>query len=479
MAVWLVVIAVALGPGQSVSSPTRTDSGSSVTQSDTIASRYREQAERIITATRAGNDAYRKLEELCIDIGHRMVGTPALFEATQWAMATMVKDGQEMVRQQKVMVPRWVRGDEWAALITPRLEPFAMLGLGGSVGTGSDPITGRVVVVKDREELDRVGDVLKGKIVLFNVPMPKYDPQTGSGYGTAASYRVNGASWASPYGAIAVLVRSPTARSLRTAHTGVMTYNPNVPKIPAAAISIEDAELLASLQSRGIVPTVRLKMESGTDERPSTCANVIGELRGTTLPDEIVVIGGHIDSWDVGQGAHDDGGGCVIAMEAINVLRKLNMIPRRTIRVVLWTAEEVGLHGGKAYASQNAKELSKHVVAIESDSGVFQPTGYGVECADPLRESKAAAQMRDILSLVTSIGPMEVRTGHSGPDVSPMRDAGVVLMGQRVEGSRYFDYHHSMADTIDKVDKEDLTSNVALLATVAYIIADMPERIGE
>jgi carboxypeptidase Q len=354
-----------------------------------------------------------------------------------------------------------------------------MLGLGGSVGTGREEISARVVVVEDKEELDRLGDQVKGKIVVFNVAMPEYDPETGSGYGLVYPYRTNGASWAADHGAVAALVRSTTARSLRTPHTGLMLYNPNKPKIPAAAISVEDAEMLASLYYRGIPTTVRLKMVSGTLGRGSPCSNVIGELRGSTHPEEIVVIGGHIDSWDVGQGAHDDGGGCVIAMEAINVLRKLNMIPRRTIRVVLWTAEEMGLHGAKAYVSHNKEELSRHVAAIESDGGIFQPTGYSVECVDPDRESKAAAQMRDILNLVSAIGLMDVRIGHSGPDVNEMRDAGVVLMGHRVEGSKYFDYHHSQADTLDKVDPFDLTNNVAVLATVAYVIADMPERIGE
>lgn len=479
MAVWLIPIAVALGADQSSSTYARAESQDAAVQPGVIAAQYRESAERIISSTMAGNDAYRKLEELCLDIGHRLAGSKELFKATQWAMATMRRDGQENVRLQKVMVPRWVRGDEWAMMMAPRIEPLAMLGLGGSIGTGDEPISAHVVVVNDKEELARLGAEAKGKIVVFNVPMPEYDPKTGSGYGTAAAYRVNGAGWASARGAVAALVRSATARSLRSPHTGVMAYDRNNPKIPAAAISVEDAEMIASLYARKIPVTVRLMMKAGTDERESPSANVLGELRGSALPDEIVVIGGHIDSWDVGQGAHDDGGGCVMAMEAINVLRKLNMIPRRTIRVVLWTSEEMGLQGGKAYASDNADELRRHVAAIESDSGVFQPTGYGVECSDPQRENKAAAQMRDILSLVTSIGPMEVRTGHSSSDISAMRDSGVVLMGQRVEGSRYFDYHHSMADTIDKVDPEDLSKNVALLATVAYIIADMPERIGE
>ncbi|RME39329.1 MAG: M20/M25/M40 family metallo-hydrolase, partial [Planctomycetota bacterium] len=208
-------------------------------------------------------------------------------------------------------------------------------------------------------------------------------------------------------------------------------------------------------------------------------ANVVGELLGREKPEEVVVIGGHIDSWDVGQGAHDDGGGCVMAMEAIRVLRRLNLRPRRTIRVVLWTNEENGLGGGRAYANEHAEELPNHIAAIEADSGVFAPRGYSLECTDKKREGVALRQMEDILSLLDPYIPeLRALTGGSGADVSPMREAGVILMGHRVEGSHYFDYHHTHADTIDKVDPEDLSRNVAVLATVAYILADMPQRFG-
>jgi Zn-dependent M28 family amino/carboxypeptidase len=219
-------------------------------------------------------------------------------------------------------------------------------------------------------------------------------------------------------------------------------------------------------------------MEARTlDDAPS--ANVVAELRGREKPDEIVVIGGHIDSWDVGQGAHDDGAGIVMSMEAVNVLRKTHMIPRRTIRVVLFTNEENGLAGGKAYAKEHEAELKNHVAAIEADSGGFKPTGYSTECADKDHEAVAAKQLEEIVSLLSSIGPMTVHTGHSGADISPMEPAGVLLLGHNVEGLRYFDYHHAQADTIDKVDPRELSENVAALATVAYILADMPERLGE
>ncbi len=446
--------------------------------SSAIADQYREAAERIIEATLAQNDGYMKLQELCDGIGHRLSGSPQLDQAIQWAADALRQDGQDNVRIEKVMVPHWVRGSESLMMIRPRRAPIAMLGLGGSVGTPSEGMTAQVVVVANEEELEALGEGARGKIVLFNNPMPDYDPEQGSGYGTTVRFRSNGARLASEQGAVACLVRSVTAHSLRSPHTGAMRYGDAAIKIPAAAVSTEDAAMMARLQARGVPVIVTLKMDAQTLD-PAPSGNVIGELRGSTNPDEIVVIGGHLDSWDVGQGAHDDGTGCVMAMEAINVLRRLDMIPRRTIRVVLWTNEENGLAGGRQYAKDHADELASHVAAIESDSGGYRPTGYSIQCADEVKQSTAAEQMRDIARLFLSLGANDVQTGHAGADVGPMRDAGVVLMGHEVEGSKYFDYHHSHADTVDKVDPDDFSRNIAVMATVAYILADMPQRIGQ
>jgi carboxypeptidase Q len=444
-----------------------------------IAARYHEAAERIINATLAHNDAYDKLEDLCVRIGHRLSGSPQLEQAIEWALDTLKKDGAENVHREKVMVPRWVRGLEFATMLQPRVERLHILGLGGSVGTEPEGITAPLVVVADEEELEALGEGARGKIVLFNNPMPEYDPERGSGYGPAVRFRSHGARLASEKGAVACLIRSVTAKSLRSPHTGAMRYGDAKVKIPVAAVTIEDAETFARLQQRGTPIVVNLKMDARTAPHVPS-ANVIGELRGSSRPDEVVVIGGHIDSWDVGQGAHDDGGGCVMAIEAISVLRKLNMIPRRTIRVVLWTNEENGLGGARAYAKDHADELGKHIAAIEADSGVFRPKGYALECVDKEREARAAGQLRDIMNVFSStLGEMTVKTGHSGADVSPMKKAGVILMGHRVEGSKYFDYHHTHADTIDKIDRDELSRNVAVLATVAYILADMPERLGQ
>ncbi len=443
-----------------------------------IAERYREAAERIIRETLKENDAWNKMEQLCDGIGHRLSGSRGLEQAIDWAVAAMKQDGHENVRKQKVMVPHWVRGAESAALVEPYEYALGMLGLGGSVGTPPEGITAPVLVVADEKELDAAGEKAQGKIVLFNNPMPPYDPLKGSGYGTAVRFRHRGAQLAAAQGAVACLVRSVTARSLRTPHTGAMSYGDSEKKIPAAAITIEDAEMLARLQRRGVTPMVNLKMSARTLPDAES-ANVIGELRGREKPEEIVVIGGHIDAWDVGQGAHDDAGGCVISMEAINVLRRLNLIPRRTIRVVLWTNEENGLRGGKAYAAEHAAEMEHHVAAIESDGGVFRPTGFSLECSDKDREAIAAQQLHDIVNLLKVLGSMNVDIGGSGADISPMKPAGVVLIGHSTDGSHYFDHHHAPSDTLDKVDPTELSQNVAAMAVVAYVLADMEERVGQ
>jgi len=334
-------------------------------------------------------------------------------------------------------------------------------------------------VVTSEEALKSLGEGVKGKIVLFNHPMPPYCPERGSGYGTASRFRYHGARWAAEHGAVAALVRSATARSLRSPHTGGMSYGDATVRIPTAALSLEDAESIAGLTRLGVPVTVNLKM--GAQTLPDAeSANVIGELRGTTNPEEVVLISGHLDSWDAGHGAQDDGGPCVAVMEAINVLRRLDLRPRRTIRVVLWTNEENGLAGAKAYVKDHADELAKHVVAIEADSGVFKPQGYSIECADEARAKRAAEQMDAILSVLSGTFPdLKTSTGWSGADIGQMKSAGVVLMGHDVEGSTYFDYHHTHADTLDKVDPRELSENVAVLAAVAYILADMPHRIGE
>ncbi len=358
--------------------------------SDAI-SKYKSTADAIIESGRDANDSYLKLQELCDDIGHRLSGSDSLDQAIQWAQSALKKDGQENVIAEKVTIRKWVRGDENCELVLPRPMKIDMLGLGGSIGTPQEGITAEVVVVDSKEELDALPDEqVKGKIVVFNAAMPPYSDAEGSGYGGTVVYRGRGASWAAERGAVAALIRSVTAYSLATPHTGAMRYDAQFEKVPTAAISVEASLMLKRFQDRGKKCVVKLQMEA-EDQGEAPSANVIAEIVGSEKPEEIVLIGGHIDSWDVGQGAQDDGAGCVAAMEAINILRKLKLRPKRTIRVVLWTNEENGLAGARSYLARHQNE--DHVAGIESDSGGFKPKGLSIDMEDKAKEQIGAASV--------------------------------------------------------------------------------------
>ena len=359
-------------------------------QDESIVKQYQAAADKIIESGRKGNDAYLKLQELCDDIGNRLSGSKSLEQAIEWAQQSMKDDGQENVRSEKVTIRKWVRGNESCELVEPRPYKFDMLGLGGSIGTPAEGISAEVIVVDDKEELDSLADdQIAGKIVVFNKAMPMYSEIDGSGYGQTVAYRSNGAKWASERGGVAALVRSVTAYSLVSPHTGAMRYDAEVAKVPTAAISVEAALMLKRFQNRGIKTIVKLKMEA-KDEGEAPSANVVAEIVGTEKPEEIVLIGGHIDSWDVGQGAQDDGAGCVAAMEALNIIRKAGLKPKRTIRVVLWTNEENGLAGARSYLARHQNE--NHVAGIESDSGGFKPQGLSIDLEDEDKEQIALTQ---------------------------------------------------------------------------------------
>ena len=472
LALFAIVRYQATSPAHPISVPT-------VERPDTpnLTNEYREVADRIIAAGRKENDAYLKLQELCDDIGHRLSGSESLEQAIEWAQASLRADGQENIRTDKVMVRKWVRGNESCEMISPRPLKIQMLGLGGSIATPKEGIEAEVVVVENKEALDALPDEkIKGKIVVFNVPMPRWSPTTGSGYGKVVQYRSKGATWASERGAVAALVRSVTAYSLDSPHTGAMRYSADVPKIPTAAISVEGATLLARLQARGKKPVVKLMMEA-SDHGQVPSANVLAEIVGSEKPEEIVVIGGHIDSWDVGTGAHDDGAGCVAAMEAMNILRKLKLRPRRTIRLVLWTNEENGIAGATNYLARHQNET--HVAGIESDSGGFAPEGLSVEMKDEKRQDRATEQLREIAQLLKTINATKVVSGFSGVDVGQLKVLGTACLGLQVDGRRYFNTHHTWADTVDKVDEKDLTECSITFAVAAFVLADMPGRLGD
>jgi carboxypeptidase Q len=322
--------------------------GCSPVEAQSIADRYRDAAARITSRALRDSAAWNRLAVMTETFGHRFSGSESLERAIDWTLEEMRKDGLDAVRGEPVMVPRWVRGAESVEIMSPRRQVLPMLGLGGSVGTPAAGITAEVMVVTSYADLTARAAEARGKIVLFNVPFTVY--------GQTVAYRSGGAVAAARVGAVASMVRSITPYSMRTPHTGGMAYNDSVPKIPHAAITPEDADMIARLIQRGQRVTVKVTM-SARMMPDAQSRNVIAELRGSSSPDEVVVMGGHIDSWDVGRGAMDDAGGVVVAWEAIRILKELGLRPRRTIRVVGWTNEENGLRGGNAYRDTHRAAL--------------------------------------------------------------------------------------------------------------------------
>ena len=428
-----------------------------------IPTAYRAVADSLIDAALADSASFERLTVLVDRFGHRFSGSASLERAIDWILAEMEADGLDNVRGEPVMVPHWVRGEESLALVQPRAHTLPMLGLGGSVGTPADGITAEVLVVSSFDELARRAAEARGKIVLFDAPFVSY--------GETVQYRTRGAVAAARAGAVASLIRSVTPFSMKTPHTGTMSYNDSVAKIPHAAITPEDAMMLHRMQERGERIVVTLKM--GAEMLPDAeSRNIVAELRGGERPEEVVVLGGHIDSWDVGQGAMDDAGGVVAAWEAVRLMKALGLRPRRTVRVVGWTNEENGLRGGTAYRDAHRDELDRHVLAMESDAGVFKPLGYGFTGSDEAYEI-----VTSVGTLLEPIGAGTIRRGGGGADIGPIMREGVPGMGLNVEGEKYFWYHHTDADTIDKLDAREFLECVATLAVMAYVVADLPEPL--
>jgi carboxypeptidase Q len=425
---------------------------------------YQQAADRIIAAATADSAAWNKLAELTDGFGHRLSGSEALERAIDWIIERMKSEGLENVRGEPVMVPRWVRGHERAELIQPRYVNLPMLGLGQSVGTPRGGIQAPVLVVESFAELRARAADVRGKIVLYDVPF--------TNYGQTVQYRGTGAIEAARLGAVGMLLRAVGPFGMRTPHTGSMQpYDSTVTKIPAAAISMEDASMLHRMQSRGQTIVVRLEMEAQMfPDSPSR--NVMAELVGREKPNEVIVFGGHIDSWDVGTGAMDDAGGVVVAWEAVRLLRALGLRPRRTIRVVGWTNEENGGRGGAAYRDAHRSELGGHIAAIESDGGTFKFRGFGFTGSD-----SGFAVVNQIAKLLRPLGADSVTVGGGGADIGPIMALGVPGLSHNVDGTRYFWYHHTEADNVDKVDPKDLAENVAAMAIMAYVLAELPNPL--
>ncbi|MED5381116.1 MAG: M28 family metallopeptidase [Verrucomicrobiota bacterium] len=424
---------------------------------------YRPEAQRLTQAATNSVFAFSRLATMCDTFGPRFTGSKNLEDAIDWCLAEMEKDGFQNVRGEEVIVPRWVRGSESVELLSPRRRELPMLGLGGSVGTPAGGITADVLVVNGFDDLKKRAAEAKGKIVLFNVPF--------TAYRETVIVRTQGAIHAAQAGAVASLIRSVGPFSMQTPHTGGMSYANGVEKIPHAALSLEDANMLTRMAARGEKLRIQLKMEARTLP-DGISRNVIAEILGREKPEEIVIVSGHIDSWDVGQGAMDDGGGCLAAWEAARLMLKLGLRPRRTVRVVLWTNEENGIRGALQYAKQHEAALARHTLAIESDAGVFRPTGFGF-----LGSGRGMEVIRGVGKLLDPIGAGNIAKGCRGADVLKLVRGGVPVMHLEVDREKYFWYHHTDADTIDKLDQGEFNQCVAAMAVMAYVIADLPETL--
>jgi len=434
-----------------------------------VKKKYAAVAERIFDTALEQRQAYAMLRELALGIGPRLTGSPQAAAAVEWGRQSMEKLGFETIVLQPVMVPRWVRGkvEEAEVINSPTVGsyPLTVCALGRSVGTPGMGIIGEVVEVHNFEEVKALGQAAAGKIIFYNRPMDPRQRQTFRAYGGAVNQRTQGAVEAAKVGAIGVLVRSMTTRLDDVPHTGAMRYQDGVPKIPAAALSTMDADFLSKLLKQDGTVRVRLCLSCKTlPDVPS--ANVFGEITGSEMPDEVIVIGGHLDSWDKGQGAHDDGAGIVQSMEALRLLKEMGLRPKRTIRAVLFMNEEYGLRGGREYARVVAEKGPKHIAAIESDAGGFMPRGFGVS-----GDSATVRSVQRWAYLFQSIGADRIQEGGGGADISPLRKLGVATIGLRVNSQRYFDYHHSDSDTFDKVNERELELGAAMLAILAYVLA--------
>lgn len=419
-----------------------------------------EVAARLVERALAARDALDDLAELCDDVGNRLTGTPAFEEAVAWGLREMAEDGLSTHRE-PVEAPVWVRGPESGAIVAPEARPLHLLGLGGTPATPPGGLTAPLLVVSTFDELTARAAEVPGRIVLFDVPF--------TNYGETVAYRGRGPVAAAELGAVGALVRSVSPVSLDTPHTG-MTRRPDDPahRIPAAAVTLENAAQLHRLADRGPVE-VHLEL-SGRDAPPVATWNTIGEWRGRELPDEVVVLACHLDSWDVGQGAQDDGAGCVIAMQAAHLIRELPWRPRRTVRVVLYANEESGLAGAGAYDAAHATETTH--AAIEADTGAGQPLGFHLA----RREGEAVAddlnRLAPVQRWLAPLGAGELAAGHSGADIGVLADRGALTVGLHQDTSGYWPIHHTDADTFDKIDPVLLARNVAAVAVMAWTLAD-------
>lgn len=424
--------------------------------------------------------AYRRLAHLSNNIGPRLSGSAQAQQAVEYVAAELRKLGLE-VQLEKVMVPHWVRGEEtgaltqYAGMAPGTTQKVVLTALGGSVATPRDGLTAEVVVVNNFDELRALGrERVAGKIVLFNA---KFDQRladnglAGPAYGQAVIYRGAGPSEAARLGAVAALVRSVGGANFRLPHTGAFRYADDAPKVPAAAVAYEDADVIAHLTSEG---KVRMRLVLTPQTLPDAVSyNVVADLKGSEHPEQLVIVSGHLDSWDLGTGALDDGAGCVMAMQAVQLVKQLRLRPKRTIRVILWMNEENGLMGARTYANDHKNEMANHLAAIEADIGSGRPLGFYAQ-----GKPEILTLLQPLATILQSQGAGVTRlTEETGADISVLAAAGVPTFAPIQDTRTYFNYHHTAADTLDKVDPRDLQENCAVVAALAYTLASMPQAL--
>jgi hypothetical protein len=411
---------------------------------------------------------YDNLRYLCKEIGNRLSGSPGAAASVEWTKQLMESYGFDTVYLQPVMVPHWERGGADVVRVVNSKKygtvELVALALGNTTGTGPKGLLGNVVEVKSIAELKKLGAQVKGKIVFFNGPMDPTKIDAFDAYSGAVSQRSSGAGEASQLGAIGTIVRSMNNRVDGYAHTGNQRYAPNAPAIPALAISTQDAERLSGMLADQ--SDLQLYLEShGEMKTEKLSYNVIGELRGTEKPEEIIAVGGHLDSWDVGEGAHDDGAGCMQGIEVLRLYKQLGWKPKRTLRAVMWMNEENGLRGGQEYARVAKERGEKHIAAIESDSGGFLPIGFS--------STGTAEQRAKITSWAELLRPYQLwnlQKAGGGADIGPLRDQGTLLIGLLPDSQKYFIYHHTEADVFEAVDRRELELGAAAMAALVYLL---------
>jgi carboxypeptidase Q len=412
--------------------------------------------------------SYDMLHDLTTNIGPRLSGSPGAAAAVEWSRHVMEQFGFDSVWLQPVMVPHWVRGQQEVGSIISKKKgtvPVNVCALGGSIGTGPSGIAAGVVEVKSFDELKMLGTKgVQGKIVFFNRPMDPTKINAFTAYAGAVDQRGGGAAQAVKYGAVAVLVRSMGLNQEEYPHTGGMRYAPDGAKIPALAISTMHADALSKLLKEE--KDLQFYMENHSvilDDAPSF--NVIGEMKGTEFPEQIIVVGGHLDSWDLAQGAHDDGAGCVQSIEVLRLFNAMGFKPKHTVRAVMFMNEENGLRGGLKYAELAEKNKEKHLVAIESDRGGFTPRGFTMTAPKSVRE-----KIKSWKPLLEPYGLTDFDQEGGGADVGPLEKQNIPIMEFLPDSQRYFDYHHTREDTIDKVSKRELELGAASMAALVYLI---------